>query len=113
MGIISGYNGARRYSQPSSVTKIFTDEVTVGTTSSNQGLLVWYYPRHRCLLQSGIRIKADAANAEAIFIGPSPVGATNGFKLSANEEVFIDIDAIDKVFVMSTGGGETLSFIAS
>ena len=39
MGIISGYNGARRYSQPSSVTKIFTDEVTVGTTSSNQGLL--------------------------------------------------------------------------
>ena len=33
--------------------------------------------------------------------------------LSANEEVFIDIDAIEKVFVMSTGGGETLSFIAS
>ena len=47
MGIISGYNGARRYSQPSSVTKIFTDEVTVGTTSSNQGP-VWHHPRHRC-----------------------------------------------------------------
>ena len=91
MGIISGYNGARRYSQPSSVTKIFTDEVTVGTTSSNQGLL-GITPD---IFESGIRIKADAANAEAIFIGPSPVGATNGFKLSANEEVFIDIDAIE------------------
>ena len=112
MGIISGYNGARRYSQPSSVTKIFTNEVTVGNTSSNQGLLSGITPDIGAL-ESGIRIKADAANAEAIFIGPSPVGATNGFKLSANEEVFIDIDAIDKVFVMSTGGGETLSFIAS
>ena len=112
MGIISGYNGARRYSQPSSVTKIFTNEVTVGNTSSNQGLLSGITPDIGAL-ESGIRIKADAANAEAIFIGPSPVGATNGFKLSANEEVFIDIDAVEKVFVMSTGGGETLSFIAS
>ena len=112
MGIISGYNGARRYSQPSSVTKIFTNEVKVGTTSSNQGLLSGITPDIGAL-ESGIRIKADAANAEAIFIGPSPVGATNGFKLSANEEVFIDIDAVEKVFVMSTGGGETLSFIAS
>ena len=112
MGIISGYNGARRYSQPSSVTKIFTDEVKVGTTSSNQGLLSGITPDIGAL-ESGIRIKADAANTEAIFIGPSPVGATNGFKLSANEEVFIDIDAVEKVFVMSTGGGETLSFIAS
>ena len=94
------------------MTKIFTNEVTVGNTSSNQGLLSGITPDIGAL-ESGIRIKADAANAEAIFIGPSPVGATNGFKLSANEEVFIDIDAVEKVFVMSTGGGETLSFIAS
>ena len=105
MGFISGHNGARRYSQPSSVQKFVTGVVTVGTTSNN--LLDGRD------LNSGVRIKADAANAEAIYIGPSPVGATNGFKLSANEEVFIDIDAIDKVFVMSVGGGETLSFIAS
>ena len=64
-------------------------------------------------LESGIRIKADAANAEAVYVGPSQVGTTNGFKLSANEEVFIDIDAIDKVYLISAGGGETISFIAS
>ena len=105
MGIISGYDGARRYSQPSSVKKIITGVASIGSTSSNH--------LGTNDLNSGIRIKADAANAEAIYIGPSPVGSTNGFKLSANEEVFIDIDAISKVFVMSVGGGETLSFIAS
>ena len=105
MGFISGHNGARRYSQPSSVQKFVTGVVTVGTTSNN--LLDGRD------LNSGVRIKADAANAEAIYIGPSPVGATNGFKLSANEEVFIDIDACNKIFHMSVGGGETLSFIAS
>ena len=97
--------GKRKFSQPSSVREFMTGSVTVGSTSSNH--------LGTAFLESGVRIKADAANAEAIYIGPSPVGATNGFKLSANEEVFIDIDAIDKVFVMSVGGGETLSFIAS
>tara|TARA_R100001509_G_scaffold91062_1_gene52447 strand:+ start:265 stop:606 length:342 start_codon:yes stop_codon:yes gene_type:complete len=104
--------GSRKFSQPSSVRRFITDEVTVGTTSSNQGLVSSITPDFG-ELESGIRIKADAANAEAIFVGTTPVGSTNGFKLSANEEVFIDIDAIDKVFVMSVGGGETLSFIAS
>ena len=104
--------GRRSFPQPSSVTKFFTNEVTVGTTSSNQGLVSGITPDFGPL-NSGIRIKANAANAEAIFVGTTPVGSTNGFKLSANEEVFIDIDAIDKVYVMSVGGGETLSFIAS
>ena len=112
-----GYNsrigkGSRKFSQPSSVKRFITDEVTVGTTASNVNMVGSITPDFGPL-DSGIRSKADAANAEAIFVGPSGVTTNTGFKLSANEEVFIDIDAIDKVFVMSAGGGETLSFIAS
>lgn len=104
MGIHS-YTGSRRYSQPSSVVKFFSGQVTVGTTANN--LL------GTAELQSGVRIKADAANAESVFVGPTGVTANTGFKLSANEEVFIDIDSLNKIFHMSVGGGETLSFIAS
>jgi hypothetical protein len=64
-------------------------------------------------LRSGVRIKADAANSETVFIGGDNVSASNGFKLNANEEVFIDIDSLVKIRVMSAGGGETLSFIGS
>ena len=105
MGFISGYDGSRRFSQPSSVKLFVTGEVTVGTTANN--LL------GSSDLESGVRIKADAANAEAVFVGPTGVTTNTGFKLSANEEVFIDIDSLSKVFHMSAGGGETLSFIAS
>ena len=65
------------------------------------------------LLRSGVRIKADAANAETVFIGDESVSASRGYKLNANEEVFIDVDQLSKVRVMSAGGGETLSYIAS
>tara|TARA_R100001129_G_scaffold184723_1_gene170465 strand:- start:618 stop:938 length:321 start_codon:yes stop_codon:yes gene_type:complete len=106
MGIISGHNGARRYSQPSSVKEFVTGSVTVGTTANN--LL------GTTDLNSGVRIKADAANAETVFLGSSSgLTASNGFKLNANEEVFIDIDSLNKVYHISTGGGETLSFIGS
>ena len=97
-------NGRMRFATPTAVRDFVhgVHSVTaLGTTLGNAELF------------SGVRIKADAANAEAVYVGPSPVGTTNGFKLSANEEVFIDIDAIDKVYLISAGGGETISFIAS
>ena len=98
MGIISGHNGARRYSQPSSVKEFVTGSVTVGTTANN--LL------GTTALNSGVRITAAAANAETVFLGSSSgLTASNGFKLNANEEVFIDIDSLNKVYHISTGGG--------
>tara|TARA_R100001510_G_C7645136_1_gene202523 strand:+ start:443 stop:778 length:336 start_codon:yes stop_codon:yes gene_type:complete len=111
MGFHTGHNGARRFSQPSSVKGFLTGSVTVGTTANNL-LGVGFSATGD--LDSGVRIKADSANAEVVFIG-SNVGltASNGFKLAANEEVFIDIDSLNKIFHISTGGGETLSFIAS
>ena len=48
------------------------------------------------------------------FGASDEAGATyGGFRLSANEETFIDIDSLQKVFIMSLGGGETFSFMGS
>ena len=70
---------------------------------------------------AGSTIKSDAANAEALFVGfndgvsaSDEAGATyGGFKLLAGEETFIDVDSLQKVFIMSLGGGETFSFMGS
>ena len=98
-------NGRMRFATPTAVRNFVHGEHSVtnaGTTLGNAELF------------SGVRIKADAANAETVFIGSDDtVAASNGFKLNANEEVFIDIDQLIKVNVMSVGGGETLSFIGS
>ena len=97
-------DGRKRFSNPTSVKNFFTGEFSV----TNSGLTIGNSD-----LNSGVRIKADAANAEAVFVGGSNVAQETGFKLSANEEVFVDIDSLKKVFVKSTGGGETISFIGS
>ena len=105
-------NGRMRFSTPTAVREFVHGEHSVtnaGTTLGNAELF------------SGVRIKADAANAETVFIGSGSGVTTDtranldnvGFKLNANEEVFIDIDQLIKVNVMSAGGGETLSFIGS
>ena len=52
--------GRRKFSHPSSVKNFVTGRVTVGTTANN--LL------GTAFLDSGVRIKADAANAETVFI---------------------------------------------
>ena len=96
--------GRKRFSNPTSVRDFVAGEFEV----TNTGLTIGTAD-----LNSGVRIKADAANGEAVFIGNSDVAQATGFKLSANEEVFVDIDSLKKVFVKSTGGGETISFIGS
>ena len=98
-------DGGVRFPKPSAVDSF----VAGATISTNAGKTFGTND-----LVSGVRIKADAANAETVFLGSSSgLTASNGFKLNANEEVFIDIDSLNKVYHISTGGGETLSFIAS
>ena len=93
-------NGRKRFSNPTSVRE-FTPGIhtctTSGTTMSNAELA------------SGVRIKADGI----LYVGGSNVGTTNGYELATGEEVFIDVDSMEKVFVMSSPAGSTASFIAS
>lgn len=93
-------NGRKRYSNPTSVKEFITGIhtcTTSGTTMSDAELA------------SGVRIKANGN----LYVGGSNVGSTNGYELASNEEVFIDIDSMNKVFVMSSPAGSTASFIAS
>tara|TARA_Y100001937_G_scaffold97773_1_gene133249 strand:+ start:1327 stop:1668 length:342 start_codon:yes stop_codon:yes gene_type:complete len=103
---VNSKDGGVNYSNKTAVKGFVTGKVTVGSTGNN-------------LLGdndvvSGVRIIADAANQETVFIGNSSgVSASNGYPLSANAEVFIDIDNTNKIFHTSVGGGETLNYIAS
>ena len=61
-------------------------------------------------LNSGVRL--NPAGSADIFVGNSPtVGITNGYELDG--EVFIDVDSLDKVFVVGSAAGSTISFVAS
>tara|TARA_A100001391_G_scaffold156113_1_gene113984 strand:+ start:730 stop:1044 length:315 start_codon:yes stop_codon:yes gene_type:complete len=94
-------NGRKRYSNPTSVRHFFSGQhgVTMsGTTLGSQEL------------SSGVRIKA---NGEEIFIGGSDVTTLNGYSLQDGGEVFIDIDSMNKVFVVAGATGGTAEFLAS
>jgi|TARA_A100001015_G_scaffold81638_1_gene90460 hypothetical protein len=94
-------NGRTRYSDPTSVGSFITGQhsvTTSGTTMSNSDL------------NSGVRIKASGGQ---IFVGGSGVSFDNGYALGSGDEVFIDIDSMNKVFVRAAAAGSTASFIAS
>ena len=107
-------NGRRRFSNPTSVISFFSGTGTVGTTAAavlgnnGSGAGIAYD------LNSGVRIKADSGNTQDIFICSDSSGTTSsGFGLGQDEELFIDIDDLSKVFLVSQGGGMTARFIGS
>ena len=94
-------DGRKRFSNPTSVRHFFSGQhgVTMsGTTMSSADLA------------SGVRIKA---NGEEIFIGGSDVTTLNGYSVEDGGEVFIDIDSMNKVFVVAGATGGTAEFLAS
>ena len=99
-------NGGMNFANKTAVKRFITGKVSVGSTGNN------LFGDNDVV--SGVRIIADAANAETVFIGNSSgVSASDGYPLSANSEIFIDIDNTNKIFHTSVGGGETLNYIAS
>tara|TARA_A100001515_G_scaffold118842_1_gene101267 strand:+ start:2147 stop:2431 length:285 start_codon:yes stop_codon:yes gene_type:complete len=60
-------------------------------------------------LNSGVRL--NPTGEDNIFIGGSGLTTTTGYILDS--EVFIDIDNLEKIYVMADAEGSTLSFIAS
>lgn len=68
---------------------------------------------------SGVKIKAGRANADPVYLlnTGSPVGVTTdaGYPLAAGEEVFLEIDNLNKVYYYATGEGSSyrISYIGS
>ena len=64
-------------------------------------------------LTSGVTIKAMSTNTGIIFVGNSSVTSSNGFRLSASAEVFIEIDNLATIYIDSSVNGEGVSYIAT
>lgn len=69
-------------------------------------------------LARGITIKADVDNSGVVQVGRSDVThgvsapATDGFKLAAGEEVFIEASDPTQVYVISADAGQAVTWIA-
>ena len=65
----------------------------------------------------GVYVKADPTNTGVIYVGHSDVttgataDATDGYRLSANEEVFISIDDANKVYVIGSAAGQAVYWL--
>ena len=93
--------GRSRYGGVPSTQAVFqVGQISVGMTAATFGVGD---------LNSGVRL--NPTGEDNIFIGGSGLSTTNGYILDS--EVFIDIDSLEKIYVMADAEGSTLSFIAS
>jgi len=99
-------NGRRRFSNPTSVKTFGTGSASVGTTSA---AILGNFE-----LNSGVRIKANPGNTQEIFLCENTSGTTQtGFPIGPDEEVFIDVDELNKVFLVAENTGMTARYLAS
>jgi dTDP-4-amino-4,6-dideoxygalactose transaminase len=94
-------DGRKRFSNPTSVREFIHGQHAVTTSGTTMS---------EAELASGVRIKA---NGGIIAVGGANVTTENGYVLDQNEEVFIDIDSMKKVYVVAASTGFTAEFIAS
>ena len=61
----------------------------------------------------GVTIKADASNANNVFVGRINVSATTGFVLDAGEEIFIPIRSLNKVHLIADAVDQKVHWITA
>jgi hypothetical protein len=59
----------------------------------------------------GVLVKALAANTAKVYIGNNSVTTSNGYELSAGQEVFIQVDDVNKLYAISTTTGQKVCWI--
>ena len=61
-----------------------------------------------------ITIKADAANTGIVYVGhDNSVGVATGFPLAKGESIEIDVDSVDKVWVVGSAAGQKYAWMAA
>lgn len=94
--------------QKTAVEEFKTGHGTISTTAAVAG------PAFPCV--KGVKIKADLGNGNNVYVGHSEhvtnTGAAQGFELDAGEEVFIEIDSLDKVWVIGGAASQGYSYVA-
>lgn len=90
--------------QKTAVTEFKAGHGTIGLTAAAAGL--------GFVAVKGVKIKADLANANNVYVGHDEnVSASNGFVLDAGEEVFIEIDSLEKVWVIGGAADQGYSYL--
>lgn len=59
-----------------------------------------------------VKIKADLGNSDNVYVGyDNTVASSNGYQLDAGEEVIIEIDALNKVWVIGGAASQGYSWL--
>jgi len=64
-------------------------------------------------LTSGVLVKALSTNTGNVYVGDASVDSADGLLLAPSEEVFLEIDNLDEVYIDVDTNGEGVSYIAS
>lgn len=88
-------------------TAIYNGKKTVTTAATRVALATTQ------TIQSGVWIKALAANTGVIYVGNSSVASTNGLALAAGDLIFLRVDNLATVYLDSSVNGEGVTYVAS
>jgi hypothetical protein len=86
--------------QPTGIT---SGKVSVATSATQMGTFT---------LQSGIHIKADLVNTGTIFVGTNNT-AQIGYPLFNGDQVFIETDNVNKIWLSASVAGSSAYFIGT
>ncbi len=62
-------------------------------------------------LTSGINVKALDANGGTAYVGGFAVSSSAGYELKATESVFVEVDALEQIWVDTNNNGDKVSYI--
>jgi len=58
-----------------------------------------------------VTIRAKSSNTGLIYVGSSSVSSSNGFQLSADETVSLDLDNLSKIYLDCDSDGDGVTYI--
>lgn len=66
-------------------------------------------------LKTGVHLKAPLSNTTSVYVGNNGIGSspTSGFPLDPGEAIFIEIDNLNKIYVVSSTGTQKIHYVAS
>lgn len=66
-------------------------------------------------LKTGVHVKAPISNTSTVYVGSSGLvtSSTSGFPLDPGEAIFLEIDNLNKIYVVSSTGTQKIHYIAS
>lgn len=59
----------------------------------------------------GVLVKAFSTNSGIVYLGKSGVTVDNGYELTAGETVVVEVDNVNKVYVIASAAGQKVSWI--